>query len=101
VVVPILHRLTREHKFTLGERTIGSLYDLLGGLILARYAPDKRTILTGLNTQLDILRYQSRLLIDFRLIDQDRYARATNLMTDIGKDLGGWTKQQKIKHPAI
>jgi hypothetical protein len=98
--VPILNRLPKEHKFTLGERMVGSLYDLLGGLILARYAPDKRTILTGLNTQLDILRYQSRLLIDFRLIDQDRYARATKLMTDIGKDLGGWTKQQKAKQPA-
>jgi hypothetical protein len=55
--VPILNRLPKEHKFTLGERMVGSLYDLLGGLILARYAPDKRTILTGLNTQLDILRY--------------------------------------------
>jgi hypothetical protein len=99
--VPILNRLPKEHKFTLGERMVGSLYDLLGGLILARYAPDKRTILTGLNTQLDILRYQSRLLLDFQLIQQDRYARATQLMTDIGKDLGGWTKQQKAKQPEL
>jgi hypothetical protein len=96
--VPILNRLPRDHKFTLGERMVNSLYDLLSGLILARYAPDKLTILTGLNTQLDILRYQTRLMLDFDLIKQDRYAHATKLMTDIGKDLGGWTKQQKVKY---
>lgn len=36
--VPILNRLRRDHKFLLANRIITELYDLLDGLILARYA---------------------------------------------------------------
>jgi hypothetical protein len=39
--IPILNRLPRDHRFTLGERIIQGLYDLLEGLILARYSQDK------------------------------------------------------------
>ncbi len=41
--VPILNRLPRDHRFLLGERIITGLYDLLEGLIQARYAKDKLT----------------------------------------------------------
>ncbi len=41
--VPILNRLPREHKFLLGERIVTGLYDLLEGLIQARYAKEKLT----------------------------------------------------------
>lgn len=35
--VPILTRLPRKHKFGLGDRMIGGLYDLLEGLILTMF----------------------------------------------------------------
>nr|WP_229425953.1 four helix bundle protein [Lusitaniella coriacea] len=50
------------HKFTLGDRIINRLYDLLEGLLYAKYARQKLSLLTPLNTQLDLLRYQTRLL---------------------------------------
>jgi hypothetical protein len=93
--IPILNRLPKEHKFMLGERVITNLYDLLDGLILARYAANKLAILDQLNTKLDILRYQSRLLLEFGLIYTERYSHASKLITEIGKELGGWTKQQR------
>ena len=40
--VPILNRLPRHHKFMLGDRMITGLYDLLDGLIIAKYAPEKQ-----------------------------------------------------------
>lgn len=43
--VPVLNRLPRDHRFTLGERIINGLYDLLEGLILARYSQNKLEIL--------------------------------------------------------
>ncbi|WP_242054817.1 four helix bundle protein [Nostoc flagelliforme] len=46
---------------------------------------------------LDILRYQTRLLLEFNLIKIERYKYAEKLLNDIGNDLGGWIKQQKIK----
>ncbi len=93
--VPILNRLPRNHRFTLGERIISSLYDLLEGLIQARYSKDKLPQLHALNTRLDVLRHQSRLLLDFNLIATQRYEFAGRSLNEIGTDLGGWIKQQR------
>ncbi|NJR21619.1 MAG: diversity-generating retroelement protein Avd [Richelia sp. CSU_2_1] len=93
--VPILSRLPRSHKFTLGDRAIGNLYDILEGLILARYAREKLGKLEILNGKIDILRHQTRLLLEFNLISTDRYEYAAKLVNDIGSQLGGWIEQQK------
>lgn len=94
--VPILNRLPRDHRFLLGDRIINNLYDFLEKLIQARYANknDKIYLLKALNTQLDVLRYQSRLLFDFELLASQRYQYATKQLSEIGSDLGGWIKQQ-------
>ncbi len=95
--VPILNRLPRDHKFLLGERIITGLYDLLEGLIQARYAKEKLTQLEALNIKLDILRHQTRLLLDFNLIKTERYEYAGQQINAIGTELGGWIKQQRNK----
>lgn len=95
--VPILNRLPKTHKFTLADRMINGLYDLLSGLIIARYAKEKLTKLESLNSGLDILRYQTRLLLDFQLIQVNRYEYAVKLINEIGAELGGWIKQQHNK----
>ena len=94
--IPILNRLPKDHRFTLGDRIINNLYDLLERLIQARYAKgDKLTRLQSLNTQLDILRYQTRLLYDFQLISTQRYKYINQQLNGIGIELGGWIKQQQ------
>jgi hypothetical protein len=92
--VPILHRLPKTHKFTLGDRMINKLYDLLESLIAARYANEKLAQLESMGTQLDILRHQTRLLLDFQLIPVHRYEYAGKSINEIGMELGGWIKQQ-------
>lgn len=94
-MVPIIDRLPKTHRFTLGNRITEELYNLLDGLITARYARSgKLSALQALNTRLQVLRYQCRLLLDFQLISIKRYEYAHRQMDDIGKDLGGWIKQQ-------
>jgi len=93
--VPILNRLPQDHKFMLGNRAIGGLYDLLEGLIRARYSRDKVSQLQALNVGLDILRHQTRLMLDFQLMETKRYKYASQQINDIGIDLGGWIKQQQ------
>jgi len=94
--IPILNRLPRNHRFALGDRIISNLYDLLEGLIRARYARrDKIARLQSLNTQLDILRYQTRLLYDFELIAAERHKYINQQLNGIGIELGGWIKQQQ------
>ena len=96
--VPIIERLPKTHKFTIGDRIINNLYDLLEELIKAKYAQEKLTKLESLNNVLDILRYQTRLLLDFELISLKRYEYVCQLFQEIGIELGGWIRQQ-IKKP--
>ena len=93
--IPILHRLPRGYRFTLGDRMIAGLYGLLEDLIQARYAREKLTQLRRVNGKLDILRHQTRLLLDFELIQPRRYEFACELINAVGVDLGGWIRQQK------
>ncbi|AUB35960.1 hypothetical protein COO91_01853 [Nostoc flagelliforme CCNUN1] len=78
--MPIIERLPKIHKFSLGDRIINQLYDLLEGLIKAKYAKNKLPQLESLNTELDILRYQTRMLLDFNKISVERYEYAIKLL---------------------
>ena len=94
--IPILERLPKTHKYTLGDRIINQLYTLFEELIKAQFSQQKSAILIPLNTCLTILRYQSRLLLDFNLINIQRYENTIRHIDSIGKDLGGWIHQQKL-----
>ena len=95
--IPLLHKLPREQRFHLGNRMITGLYDLLETLVVIRYQQQKLPQLQAVNGKLDVLRYQTRLLLDFDLISHKRYQYAGQLINAIGTDLGGWIKQQKSK----
>ncbi|NEQ34526.1 MAG: diversity-generating retroelement protein Avd [Leptolyngbya sp. SIO4C5] len=95
-MVPIIDRLPRNHRFTLGDRIIQELYTLLDNLITARYTKAGRlTLLRSMNTRLQVLRYQCRLLMDFDLVSLKRYEHMHRQINDIGQDLGGWIRQQQ------
>lgn len=95
--VPILNRLPRDQKYGLGGRIIENLYDILESLILARYASEKETKLEATMGKVDILRYQTRLLADFQLIDTRRYEYVSEKIDEIGRQLTGWLNQQRRK----
>lgn len=95
--VPILNRLPRNHKFLLSDRITTNLYEILETLILARYASSKLPQLELVNSKLEILRMQTRLVYDFSLINSTRYQYIQKLINEIGVDLGGWMKQQMRK----
>ena len=93
--VPFLNKLPRNQKFLLADRIIKELYDLLEQLILAQYAKQKIDLLEPLNARLQILRFQTRLLLDFNLIPERRYQYANQQINEIGRELGGWIKTQR------
>lgn len=76
---------------------ISGLYELLEELIAVRYQRQKLPQLQRLNRKLEVLRYQTRLLLDFKLLSNKRYQYVGQLINAIGTDLGGWIKQQKDK----
>ena len=95
--VPILNSLPKTHKFGLGQRMVEILYEILENLIIARYSHSKIVILESLNAKVDILRHQTRLLLDFNLIQLQRYEYASKLIHEIGSEIGGWLKYQRSK----
>jgi hypothetical protein len=95
--IPILNRLPRSHKFLLGDRIGSGLYNLLEELIEVRFCKQKLDRLEKLNTKLDILRYQTRLLFDLHLIETDRYEYSSLQLRGIGVELGGWIKEQQTR----
>lgn len=93
--VPLLSKLPRDHKFTLGDRMTTALYDLLDELIEARYITQKINLLHSSNRRLEKLRYQTRLLLDLKLTDGGQFQHASKLINGVGVNLGNWIKQQK------
>lgn len=93
--VPVLNSLPRDHHFILGDRIIRILYETLEHLIAARYSRDKLPLLEKVNLNLELMRYQTRLLRDFRLMDYRRYGHVSSLINKIGRALGGWIHQQR------
>jgi hypothetical protein len=93
--VPLLNRLPRDHRYTLGERIITSLYELLEELIQAKFSREKRAQLEASTLRLELLRQQARLLISFKLIDGGQYQHVSKLINAVGVSLGSWLKQQQ------
>ena len=95
--IPHLNKLPREHKFVLGDRMAKGLYSLLEALVRAQFARNKAEQLQAINSDLDVLRYQTRLLYDFNLLPLRQYEFVSKAMNEIGADLGGWIKQLRAK----
>jgi hypothetical protein len=99
--VPLLNRLPRDHRFALGDRLVHGLYDLLEGLVAARYSSRKLKQLEPLSARLDLLRLQIRLLHSFQLIDDRRYEHVARLLEEVGRQLGGWISQQRRQGQSV
>ena len=74
---------------------VSGLYDLLEGLVHARYSKAKLPLLEPLPARVELLQIQTRLLHQFHLIDIGRYEHASRLLDGVGRQLNGWLRQQR------
>jgi hypothetical protein len=82
----------RNHRFVLGERIERRLYDLLETLIQARYTRDRQALLRQANLSLEVLRFQMRLAHDLQCLRTRSYGFVSELLQEIGRQVGGWLK---------
>jgi hypothetical protein len=94
-LVPHINKFPRDHRFTLGDRIVGGLYDILEMLLEAAYTGRKREVLLRANLKLEQLRYLIRLSKDLRLLSLQRYEHAAELTDEVGRMLGGWLKSRE------
>jgi hypothetical protein len=90
-ISPLLNRLPRDRKFTIGDRLLNRLYDILEDLIRAKYARhEKGELLERVNTGLEIVRFYQRMLYADKLWDKKRLEYAAKSVNEIGRMLGSW-----------
>ena len=95
-VSPIINRLPRDKKYTIGDRLLNRLYDVLEDLIKAKYrSRNKLELLEQANVGLEIVRFYQRLILSDNLWNRKRYQFASKSVNDMGKLLGKWAIQVK------
>ena len=89
---PTVEKFPRGHKFTLGDRILGTALDVLECLCDATYTRDRGPHLRRANLGIEKLRFLLRLANDLRMLDRRRYEHAARSLNDIGRLIGGWLK---------
>ena len=94
-VGPIINRLPRDRKFTIGNRLLNHWYDLLELIIEAKYTQldIRKNMLDQGNILLEKIRFLQRLLHDEHLWNTKRLNYAAEAVNEIGRNLGGWRKK--------
>ena len=87
-------KIARSQRYTLGEKTLSTNLALLEDLIFAKHAPKAQNaiFLLQANTKLEVLRFQLRLYLDLKLVNETQIFQLQALVREIGRMLGGWLK---------
>ena len=94
---PVIEKMPKRDKYTLGERISVSTLVVLECLIAASYAArDKKLALLQQTTiKLDVLKMLLRLAEEVKAIPTKAYLTLTEQLTEIGRMLGGWIRSIK------
>ena len=98
--VPQVNKYPRDHRFTLGDRTVNHLYDLLELLVQAAYTRDKMALLERAGLEVDLLRHMLRMGKDLEVLGLRQYEHGVRLLDDIGRQVGGWRRAGGRQAPA-
>ena len=95
-ISPLINRLPRDKKFTIGDRLLNRLYDVLEDLIKTKYrSRNKLELLEQSNVGLEIVRFYQRLILTDNLWYREQNEFASKSVNDMGKLLGKWAIQVK------
>src|ERR1035438_7625458 len=82
----------RSYRFSVGDRLVHGVLDLLLRLVDAAYSRDKAGILMEVSGMLNRMRFLLRLAKDLNLLNVDSYGHAAERVEEIGRMVGGWRK---------
>lgn len=92
---PTANKFPKSQRFVLGQHIENTILKILEGIIEANQERNKSPYLKKISVELDKLRILIRLSKDLRFISVKQYGFAANKVNEIGKMLGGWTRQQR------
>lgn len=92
--LPHTAKFPRSHRHGLGMRLEERLHQLLDLLVEAKLTADKGGLLRAAHLQVEHSRLLFRLAKDLRLLSLKSHEHAARQLDTIGRQLGGWRRQQ-------
>lgn len=88
----VLAQFPKSEKFSLAQDIKQTMFSLLEQIIRANCTRDKRAMLYGIDTELEVLRTQVRLAKQLEFLPFKKYETWSGHLAEIGRMLGGWIK---------
>ena len=89
------NRFPKNWRKSLGDRIDGTMLDLVSLVQRASLQRDKRPLLERVNEELHVLRALVRMAVRLGCLQEHQYEYAARQIEDIGRQVGGWLKQQR------
>ena len=90
-----IRQFPKFERHVLGAEIRETVWTFLRAIIICNKRYHKKTTLTDLDAELDVLRAQVRTAFALRYIDQKKYEHWARLNDELGRMIGGWIKSQQ------
>jgi len=91
-IYPLLSRLPRSEKYTLGKRIEETIFEILRFIIRANYQINKMETLSELRIKLEEMQFEIRILKNLGHFSRKRYEFASRAINELKRLLLGWMK---------
>jgi len=88
-----IEKIPRSHRYGVGLRLEQRLSGILDLLLRAKYTRDRLALLQAANLELELLRFQFRVVKDLKCLSIESYGSASRFVNEIGKLIGGWMRR--------
>ena len=101
VVDAYVAKLSRDRKFTIGNRLLDRTITVLETVAQAYYSPrpQKEVLLTTVNINLEMLRQLLRFLFEAQVHDLRKHEHFSREIDELGRCVGGWLKSLRPGPP--
>jgi len=93
----LTHNLTREYKYTLGEKLKNETTELLSNIYRANRTREKEKYLKTARENLELVRLYIRILKDLKQITGKKHIFINLSIEKVSKQLAGWHKSVSKK----
>lgn len=90
-----LPKFSKTSKYTLGAKIDNLFIEIIENIFTASYLPSgqKLPLLQKAGAKLDVLKMFLQISWEIKALDNNKYIRLSEQVNEIGKMLGGWSKQ--------
>jgi len=100
-IYPVLSKLPRSEKYSLGKRMEDILVEILEGIITANYQIEKMESLAVLRVKMDSLQAHIRISKNLGVITRKQYELSSRAINELKRLLLGWMKSGRKGSPKI